>query len=118
MYRQNFEQVVSQAAIHLHNELGSIGTALYNGRGGLLFNNNALHYLDEAALASLVVDCLAECIPGKLTHRTVNGVMVRTLTLDFEHVFIVVGNRLEDTAVSRFFSGLQRMLPKVHATDD
>ena len=118
MYRQNFAQVVSQAAIHLHNEMGSIGTALYDSEAGLVFNNNVLRYVDESTLARLVSDCFAECVPGRLTRRNLDGVMVRALSLDDQHVFIVVGNRLEDSAINRFFASLQGVLPQPPALAD
>ena len=109
-YRQNVEQVVSQAAIHLHNSLGPIGTALFDRHGALVFNNNALRYVNEKTLISLVADC-AIAASGSADLCTAEGIMARAIALDTQHIFVVVGQRLEQRTVDGFVSSLRAMLP-------
>jgi hypothetical protein len=118
MYKQNVAQVVSQVAVHLHNALGPIGTALFDRHGTLVFNNNALHYVNEHTLAILVADCLINPAPGGLSTITTEGVTIRTIALDAQHVFVVVGTKLEDNVINGFVSSLRRVLPKASLTDD
>lgn len=112
-YRQNVEQVVSQAAIHLHNSLGPIGTALFDRHGALVFNNNALRYVNEKTLVSLVADC-AIAAHGSAELCTGNGITARAIALDSQHIFVVVGPKLEERAldaVDGFVTSLRAMLP-------
>src|SRR5436853_4118750 len=93
-YRHTVEQVVSQAAIHLHNSLGPIGTALFDRHGVLVFNNNALRYVNEKALIGLVADCVIAA-PGSAELCTAEGITARAIALDTQYVFVVVGLKLE-----------------------
>src|SRR5436309_11843001 len=87
-YRQNVEQVVSQAAIHLHNSLGPIGTALFDRHGVLIFNNNALRYVNEKALIGLVADCVIAA-PGSAELCSAEGITPRAIALDTQYIFVI-----------------------------
>jgi len=117
-YRQTVAQVVSQAAIHLHNALGPIGTALYDQHGALILNNNALRYASDNDLTRLVFDCLTGSKTAPILCRTADDVTLYATQLDSHHVFVVVGEAPDQATVDSFLSNLPRMLPPMPATDD
>src|SRR5579859_1898223 len=104
-YRHNMELVVSQAAIHLHNSLGPISTALFDRHGALVFNNNVLRYVNDSMLAGLFAACQADRLaggPGSAQCSTDDGMTVCSMALDTQHLFVVVGRGLEAKAVEGF----------------
>jgi hypothetical protein len=115
IYRQSVAQVVSQAAIHLHNSMGQIGTALLDRYGMVILNNNALHYADESTLARLANECLSNPL-GAQSHKE-SGFAARAIALDKQYVFIIVGNDLESSMVDGFVASLRQMLPKAPIND-
>ena len=117
-YRNSVAQVVSQAAIHLHNALGPIGTALYDQHGTLILNNNALRYAGDHTLAGFVFDCLISPITGPIVHQVSEKLTLYGMKLDSQHVFVVVGAELDKSTVDGFLSNLSRMLPPAPMTDD
>jgi hypothetical protein len=117
-YKQSVQQVVSQAAIHLHNTLGQIGTALVDRHGTLLLDNNALHYLGTDGLNRLTQDCFSapqQTIRGTYTP---NADAAHAFALDSQHAFIVVGNKIDVMTVESFVATLRQLLPPAPATDD
>jgi hypothetical protein len=116
-YRENLAEVVSQAAVHLHNAMGPVGTALFDQHGGLVINNNAFHYAQESILSDLAANCL--CNPGveRIERHVLDGVTAFTTALDRQHVFVVVGDCLEDNTISRFLISLRQVLPKAPPAD-
>src|SRR5258708_22816628 len=114
-YRQNVAQVVSQAAMHLHNSMGPIGTALLDRHGVLIFNNNALHYVSDTTLSRLASDCITNATSGVVERSAENGMTAWAVALDTQHVFVVVGTALESSTVDRFVATLRAMLPKAPA---
>jgi len=110
VYRQNVVQVASQAAIHLHNQVGSIGTAVFDRHGTLLFNNNALHYVNEGIVVRLIAECLSD--PTTIWQRTVENATIYAVALDRHHVFIIAGSHFERSAVERFLRSLRQLLPQ------
>jgi hypothetical protein len=116
-YRENLAEVVSQAAVHLHNSMGPVGTALFDQNGSLVIDNNAFHYAKESILSGLAADCLCDPSVERVQRHVLDGVTAFTAALDHQHVFVVVGNGLEDTTVNHFLSSLRRLLPKA-PTDD
>lgn len=111
-YSHNVVEVVSQAAIHLHNSLGSIGTALFDRSGTLIFNNNALKYVNENTLAELIALSLVNPLVLGSDHVTPQGIHVRVVALDSNHVFIIVGSNLESKAINAFIASLKQVMPK------
>jgi hypothetical protein len=111
-YNHNIAQVVSQAAIHLHNALGSIGTALFDRCGTMIFNNNALKYMNENTLAELIALSLANAQSFGNDYVTHDGIHVRVIALDSDHIFVVAGNSLESNTLNTFVTNLKRVLPK------
>jgi hypothetical protein len=109
-YRQNVVQVASQAAIHLHNQVGSIGTALFDRHGNLVFNNNALRYTTESAVVRLIGECLTD--PAAIRQHTLENVTIYAVALDKQHVFIVAGSHFERSTVDHFLSSLRQVLPQ------
>src|SRR5689334_11222108 len=110
-YSHNVVQVVSQAAIHLHNALGSIGTALFDRCGTLIFNNNALKYVNENTLVEFVALNMVNPMALGTDHVTKDGVHVRVVALDGDHVFVVVGKSLESKAINTFVNSLKQVMP-------
>src|SRR5690349_17315188 len=108
-YQQNVANVVSQAAIHLHNQIGSIGTALFDRQGTLLVNNNALRYASESTLTSLVLDCLKD--PALIHQRKIGSVSIYAAVLDKQHVFIIAGKQCESGTIDHFLANLRKVLP-------
>jgi hypothetical protein len=115
-YRRNVAQIVSQAAIHLHNQVGSIGTALFDRHGTLVFNNDVLHYANESTFTHLVAECLND--PVTIHQQTMGKITVYAAALDRHHVFIVAGERFEIGTIDHFLASLRQVLPKDPATDD
>lgn len=113
-FRQNVVQVASQAAVHLHNQVGSIGTALFDRDGTLLFNNNALHYANEGVVVRLIAECLSD--PTTIWQRTLENATIYAVALDRQHVFIIAGSHFERSVVDRFLRSLRQVLPQ--STDD
>lgn len=117
MHRNNLTQVVSQAAIHLHNELSTIGTALFDCNGSVLFSNNAQHYVNENTLAGLVADCLSAGRSEELRRVMSSGVTVRLIPLSDRYVFVVCGYDIKNEVLDRFVISLQNVLPKTPLVD-
>src|SRR5579859_5489102 len=117
-YRNTVAQMVSQAAIHLHNTLGPIGTALYDQHGTLILNNNALRYANDNVLTRLVFECANGPIKGPMLCRATESVTLYAVQLDAQHVFVVVGSSLDEATVDGFLSNLRRLLPPAPKTDD
>jgi hypothetical protein len=111
-YSNNVAEVVSQAAIHLHNSHGSIGTALFDRSGTLIFNNSALRYVNENTLAELIALSMTNPLALGTDHVTKEGVNVRVVALDSNHVFVITGNCLESKAVNAFVATLRQVLPR------
>ena len=117
-YRNTIAQMVSQAAIHLHNTLGPIRTALYDQHGTLILNNDALRYTDDHVLTRLVFDCANGPARGPMLSHAEEDVRLYAVQLDSQHIFVVVGNCLDEATVDGFLSNLRRMLPPAPRTDD
>lgn len=115
-YQRDIAQIASQAAIHLHNQVGSIGTALFDRHGTLIFNNNVLHYANESTFTLLVAECLND--PVAVQQKSMGKITVYAAALDRQHVFIVAGERCESGAIGHFLASLRQVLPKDPATDD
>jgi hypothetical protein len=117
-YKQNVAQVVSQAAIHLHNSLGSIGTALIDSFGNLVFDNDALGCLNDEVISMLVMRCLNNPNSTGIDHTVDNDLLVWAIPLDAQHIFLIVGSQLEPQTINRFVSNLRRVMPKAPVTHD
>ena len=111
-YSHTVVEVVSQAAIHLHNAHGSIGTALFDRCGTLIFNNNALKYVNENTLAEFVALSMVNQLALGNDHVTKEGIHVRVVALDSDHVFVVVGTSLESKAINAFVASLKQVMPR------
>ena len=109
-YVKELEAVVSQAALHLHTEIAHIGTALIDRAGEIVFSNNAFKYADEKMLNTFARRCPADS-QGIIHEYRSDGLTVFTVPLDDQHVFVVIGRRVDAAPVNRFMSRLRRVLP-------
>ena len=117
-YHQDVAQVVSQVAIHLHNMFGTVGTALFDNHGALVYNNNILSYTTEETLTQLAIDCLAAPVTGVTHQRTMSNFSLYAMALDSYYVFIVAGTRLDSRAINQFLANLRQIMPKARANND
>ncbi len=116
-YRDHVAEVVSQVAVHLHNSLGTVGTALFDQHGSLVIDNNASHYARESTLSYLAANCLCKSSLDAIECHPLDDVTAFTAPLNSQYVFVVVGNHLEAGVIERFLLSLRRMLPEI-PTDD
>ena len=106
----NLERIVSQAATHLHNAVGKVGTALVRQDSTVVFSHNALDYADLPTLARFVTSCLMDQNDQNIQRHDVKDLKVFAMALDAEYAFLVIGKCPEEKVVTDFLNNLRRVL--------
>lgn len=110
-YHHDLERIVSQAATHLHNALGKVGTALVRQDNTVVFCHNALDYADLPTLARFVASCLINQQDQNIQRNNVKDFKVFAMALDAEYAFLVIGECPDEKVVTDFLCNLRRVLP-------